>query len=175
MKIKKIAEIIKRKCLSPIKYAKEIGVIVGDKCKFNGHPNFGTEPWLIELGNHVELSGNVNFITHDGSTWVFRDEAGYEDVIKYGKITIKDNCFIGYGTTILPGCTIEENIIVGASSLVTKSLEKNSVYAGVPAKKICSLDEFKEKCKRENPIYDKNNYSKNKKDELLHIYVKGDE
>ena len=50
---------------NPIKYAKKAGVVIGEKCKFYS-ANFGSEPWLITIGNHVEITGGVQFITHDG-------------------------------------------------------------------------------------------------------------
>ena len=127
---------------NPIKYARGLGVSIGEKCKFITPPNLGSEPWLIEIGNHVELSGYVTFITHDGSTWVFRNEETYKNVIRYGKIIIHDNCFIGMGSHIMPGVEIGENSIVGAGSVVTKSIPANSVYAGNPAHFICTLDDF---------------------------------
>lgn len=56
-------------------------------------------------------------------------------------ITIKDNVFIGMGSTIVTGMTlVGENSIIGAGAVVLKNVEKNSVYAGVPAKKIRKLD-----------------------------------
>jgi len=52
-------------------------------------------------------------------------------------ITIEDNVFIGMGSTIMTGISlIGENSIIGAGAVVIKNVEKNSVYAGVPAKKI---------------------------------------
>lgn len=149
--------------------SRNLGVTIGSDCKFQGMPRWGSEPWLIFIGNHVELSGNVTFITHDGATWVFRNQERYKDVIRYGKIVIEDNCFIGMNATILEGVTIGKNSIVGACSLVNKSIEPNSVYAGVPARRICSLEEYAEKCFEQSPDYDKDNYNKNKKDEVLRI------
>ena len=58
----------------------------------------------------------------DGATWCFRNEPAYKDVIKYGKISIGDNCFIGANVTILPGVTIGPNSIVGASGFVIVQL-----------------------------------------------------
>lgn len=154
---------------STIIEARRKGVNIGVNCKLNGMPNWGSEPWLITLGNHVEISFGVAFITHDGATWVFRELERYKDVIKYGKITIKDNCFIGARTTILPGVTIGENSIIGACSLVRTDVEPNSVYAGVPAKKICSTTEYAEKCLKITPPYDKEAYFQNKKKEVLRV------
>ena len=155
-----------------IGYARKIGVKIGENCRLIGNPGWGTEPWLITLGNHVEISCNVTFITHDGATWVFRNEEKYKDVIRYGKIVIKDNCFIGAHSTILPGVTIGHNSIIGACSLVRKDVEPNSVYAGVPARRICSLEEYAEKCLRETPNYNKDAYFADKKAEVLRILSK---
>ena len=40
--------------------------------------NFGSEPYLVTLGNHVRINDGVKLITHDGGYWVLRSEyAGY--------------------------------------------------------------------------------------------------
>ena len=62
-----------------------------------------------------------------------------------GRVKIGNNVFIGAETVILPNVTIGDNVIVGANSTVTHSLSKNSVYAGNPAKKISSMEDFLEK------------------------------
>ncbi|WP_068547069.1 sugar O-acetyltransferase [Thalassotalea crassostreae] len=49
-------------------------------------------------------------------------------------ITIEKDVWIGGGAIILPGVTIGENAIVGAGSVVTKDVEKNTTVAGSPAK-----------------------------------------
>jgi acetyltransferase-like isoleucine patch superfamily enzyme len=54
-------------------------------------------------------------------------------------IQIGQNCWIGAKVTILDGVTIGNNCVIAAGSIVTKSAEANSVYAGVPAKKIRDL------------------------------------
>ncbi len=153
----------------PIKYARKIGVKVGEQCHFVTAPNWGSEPWLISIGNHVELSGYVTFIPHDGSTWELRDQEKYKKVIRYGKIVIHDNCFIGMGTTVLPGVDIGENSIIGAGSMVTKSIPANSVYAGNPAHFICSVEEFMDKCLKSTPQYDEREYKNNKKQVVLKL------
>jgi acetyltransferase-like isoleucine patch superfamily enzyme len=47
--------------------------------------------------------------------------------------------------TILPNTKIGSNVIVGACSLVKGELKSNSVYAGVPARYICSTEDYLEK------------------------------
>jgi len=54
------------------------------------------------------------------------------------KITIEKNVFIGARAFVMPGITIGENAIVGAGSLVTKNIEKNTIVGGNPAKFIKS-------------------------------------
>lgn len=155
-----------------VEYARKLGVIIGNNCRIISNPSWGSEPWLITIGDHVELSSGVSFVTHDGATWVFRNQDRYKDVIRYGKIDIKDNCFIGTRSIILPGVTIGPNSIVGACSLVRKDVEPNSVYAGIPARRICSLEEYAEKCLHETPVYDKDAYFADKKTEVLRILTK---
>jgi acetyltransferase-like isoleucine patch superfamily enzyme len=106
--------------------------------------SFGTEPYLIKIGDHCTITTGVVFITHDGGAWVFRREMPELNV--FGKIEIKDNCFIGINSIILPNVTIGPNSVVGAGSVVTKDVPPNSVVAGVPAKFICSVEEYKERC-----------------------------
>jgi len=64
----------------------------------------------------------------------------------FDKIVIKDNSFIGIGSTILLDVTIGPNSVVGAGSVVTKDVPPNTVVAGVPARKVCSIDDYKKKC-----------------------------
>jgi len=123
-------------------YANFVGVKMGKNCRIVSK-NFGSEPYLIEIGNHVHITRGVNFITHDGSMWIFRDI--YPDLDIFGKIVINDNTFIGNNVTILPGVSIGKNCIVGANSVVTKSIPDNCVVAGNPAKYITSSQSFLEK------------------------------
>lgn len=129
------------------------GFVYGENCKFAGAPLIASEPYLVKLGNHVSVSGEVLFITHDGSSWILRefDEEMY-GAIKFGPIIVGNNVFLGARSTILPNVTIGDNVIVGTSSLVNKDLESNFVYAGVPAKKIMSIQEYKESLKQKKTI-----------------------
>jgi acetyltransferase-like isoleucine patch superfamily enzyme len=108
--------------------------------------DFGTEPYLIKIGSHCTITVNVQFITHDGGAWVFRQEM--PELNSFGTIEIKDNCFIGANSILLPNITIGPNSVVGAGSVVTKDVPPNSVAAGTPARVICSLEEYKEKTRR---------------------------
>lgn len=100
-----------------------------------------TEPYLVSIGNHVSAT-NTHFETHDGAIWIFREEHPDWDIIK--PITIGDNVYIGTGCIILPGITIGNNVIIGGGSIVTKNIPENCVYAGVPAKLIKSIQQYKD-------------------------------
>ena len=122
------------------------GVRVGEGCRiFSKDPygTFGSEPFLVRLGDHVTITEGVRFITHDGGTWVFRREDPDFDV--FGPIEIKDNVFIGINTLIMPGVTVGPNAVVGANSVVSRDVPPDSVAAGVPAKVIMSLEEYRAK------------------------------
>lgn len=127
------------------KYARKVGVTFGKNCFFRTR-KFGSEPFLISMGNDVHTASGVEFITHDGAVNVIRNMyEKYYDVDIFKKINIGNNVFIGRGARIMPGAKIENNIIIGAGSIVVGNLRSNAVYAGVPAKYICSIEEYVEK------------------------------
>lgn len=96
-------------------------------------------PWLISIGDNTMISTNVKILAHDAST-------GFLGLgTKVGRVDIGKNCFIGSGTIVLCDTNIGDNVIVGAGSVVTKDLEPNAVYAGIPAKFICTIEQLKEK------------------------------
>lgn len=109
---------------------------------------FGSEPYLIEVGDDVSISTNVSFITHDGGVCVV-DKFLYSERIhlKLGRIKVGNNVNIGRNATIMPGVTIGDNCIIGLGSIVTKDVESNSVVCGVPAKKIKTIEEYAESIK----------------------------
>jgi len=125
--------------INPIGYAKRIGVSIGENCRFVGDVTFSSEPYLVSLGNHVSIT-NSDFITHDGAVWVYRDNNPEIDLL--GQIKVGSNVFIGAKCTILPNTIIEDDVIVGAGSIVKGRLIRGHVYAGVPVKKICTKDEY---------------------------------
>ena len=127
----------------PEVYRKYLNVKIGENCRFTGNIHFGSEPFLISIGNHVTLAHNVTFHTHDGGVWVFRDK--YPKLNIYGKIAIGNNVFIGSNVIILPNVIIGDNVVVGAGSVVTKSIESNTVVVGNPAKKVRILDDYENK------------------------------
>ena len=126
----------------PVAYARTLGVRIGDDCRLIGFERavFGTEPYLIKLGNHVTVAAGVRFVTHDGAVWVFRDKHPGLDVM--APIVVGNNVFIGINAVILPGVTIGDNCIIGAASIVTRDVPAGHVAAGAPARPVKTLDEY---------------------------------
>mgnify|MGYP002071523958 CR=1 FL=1 len=60
---------------------------------------------------------------------------GYRNIIG-GQVSLRKHVIVGTGTSIMPGVEIGEGTAVGSMSLVNRSLDKWSVYAGIPCKYI---------------------------------------
>lgn len=123
--------------------AKRKGVKVGTGCRLYIR-NWGTEPFLIELGDSVTVTSGVKFITHDGSTCLVFDDFD-KRYQYYNRIKVGNNVFIGVNSIILPGVEIGSNVVVGAGSVVTKSIPSDSVAVGVPAKVVGTFEKYSEK------------------------------
>jgi len=123
-------------------YFRQQGAHIGVDCRLLIR-ELSSEPFLIRIGNHCTIAGDVALLTHDGGTWVFTEEL--PSLQGFGMIDIRDNCFIGYRSTILPDVQIGPNSIVAASAVVTKDVPPGTVVAGCPAKTICTLEEYRRK------------------------------
>lgn len=124
------------------------GVVIGANCTINKDVNFGTEPYLVTIGDNVRVTTGVKLITHDGGLWVPR-RLGYIDerADRFGRIIIGSNVNIGWNAIIMPGVTIGDNCIIGAGAVVTKDVPPNSVAIGVPARVFETVEEYAEKNK----------------------------
>jgi len=107
------------------------GVKIGQDCMILTE-EFSTEPYLVELGNHVGVSGGTIFLTHDGSIWLIRDKR--PEVQHLGKIIVGDNTYIGQNCIILPGSRIGSGCVIGAGTVVRGKIPDNSLVIGNPCK-----------------------------------------
>lgn len=97
-------------------------VIIGDNCFF---------------GPNVSIVTALHALIAKEREFYFNKEKNHTTDREYGKpIMIGNDCWFGSNVTILPGVTIEDNVIVGAGSVVTKNLKSGAIYVGNPAKKL---------------------------------------
>lgn len=130
-----------------VKYLRKKGVKIGENVRFYSPSNTLVDmqaPWLITIGDNVNITHGVIILTHDYSWSVLKRYDTSKGVVLGGQspVTIGNNVFIGMNAVITRGVTIGDNVIIGAGSVVTKDCDSNGVYAGNPAKKIMSIDEY---------------------------------
>jgi acetyltransferase-like isoleucine patch superfamily enzyme len=90
---------------------------------------------MVKIGNNVIFGPNVSLFSENHNfnlPNVFINEQGET---RKGVI-IEDGVWVGSGSIILDGVTIGSNSIIAAGSVVNKSVPKNSIFGGVPAKLI---------------------------------------
>lgn len=116
-------------------------IFIGDKVIINMNCTF-VDNNRIEIGNNMLIASNVQIYTATHSTKVHeRTAQNWEE----GKaicntfalpVRIEDNVWIGGGAILLAGVTIGENSVIGAGSVVTRSIPKNCVAVGSPCRVI---------------------------------------
>lgn len=146
---------------SPEKYARHIGIHIGNN-NLIGKNHWSSEPYLITIGSHCQLT-NCQILTHGGGGAI---RQFHPDFDCFGRVTIGDYVYIGTNSLIMPGVTIGNNVLVAAGSIVTKSIPSGMVVAGVPARIICTINEYYERNKKYD-IHSKGMNGKDKKKLIL--------
>jgi len=109
-----------------------------------------TYPWKVKIGDYSWIGDEVTLYSlgeiEIGKNTVISQKSyictGSHDIhskkfdIFAKKITIKDGCWIATDVFVAPGVIIEDDVVVGARSSVFKSLPKNKICIGNPAKPI---------------------------------------
>ena len=147
--MKRIFNKIKRLYISQekyIQYLKGMGVKIGENCEIYKDVLFGSEPYLVEIGNH-------------------------ERIDLFGKVKIGNNVHIGMNTIIMPGVTIGSNVIIGCGAVVTKNIPDNEIWGGVPAKFIKKVEDYYD-CHKNDFDYTKQMNFEDKKNYLQRKYSK---
>lgn len=125
------------------------GVRIGKGCSIAYNVEFGSEPYLISIGDNVRITAGVVFVTHDGGMWVIRNlYPEYKAMDLIMPIVIGNNVHIGTNATIMPGVTIGNNCIIACGAVVTKDVTDNTIVGGIPAKPIESVQEYIHKNKK---------------------------
>ncbi len=122
-------------------------IFIGDKVIVNMNCTF-VDNNRIDIGSNVLIASNVQIYTATHSTKVDErmvqdcpDGQGQEICRTYAlPVRIEDGAWIGGGTVILPGVTIGRNSVVGAGSVVTRSIPANCVAVGNPCRVIKQID-----------------------------------
>lgn len=106
----------------------------------------GNDFSLISIGKNTTISANVVLLTHDYSITKGLHSLGISQSARFLKpLSIGENSFIGMNSILLPGAQVGNHVIIGAGSVVTGLIQDNTVAAGNPAKRICSIEEWTEK------------------------------
>lgn len=127
-----------------IAYYRKRGIQIGERCVFRSPGTTRIDlsrPSLIVIGDNVDMNKNFQIMSHDWSSLVFR--AKYHDFVNSsGRVIIGNNVYFGTDVVVLKGVSIGDNCIIGAGSIVSRSIPSNSVAAGVPARVISSLENY---------------------------------
>jgi acetyltransferase-like isoleucine patch superfamily enzyme len=137
-----------------VERAKEMGATIGKNCRFFSLHIF-SEPTLVDIGDNTIMSGDVVLLTHDGAIHSSKYDLLPDINGFYGRISIGRNCFIGYGTIIMPNVRLGDGCIVCPGSVVLESFPENTVIRGNPAQIIATREEWvREKERSPNTIID---------------------
>ena len=146
-------------CVLDAKGGSERGISIGDGVVIGRHTSLSCKGGSIEIGDHANISGNCMLISEStlsigsnvlvaGMTYIIAGGNHGTDrtdipiirqpVFSRGGVTIEDNAWIGANVTILDGVRIGRDSIIGAGSVVTRSIPEYSIAVGVPARVIKS-------------------------------------
>ena len=110
------------------------GVQVGNGCYIGFNVICDTNyAELVKIGDNVTISHNTVIYAHTASPVDSPLSELYNQVLS---VTIENGAWIGAGCIVLPGVTIAQDCMVGAGSVVARSTEPSSLYAGNPCKMI---------------------------------------
>lgn len=122
-----------------------VRILTPFSCDFGNRVTFGKNVFInhsailsssggIEFGDNVMVAPGLKIAT------INHDMYDRHVTYTYGKVTVKENAWIGMGVTICPGVTIGKYAVVAAGAVVTKDVPDYAVVGGVPAKVIKMLD-----------------------------------
>lgn len=119
-------------------------VVIGHQCSIWFNAVLRGDVHFIRIGNKVNIQdGAVVHCTYKKYPTTLGDNitVGHNAIV-HG-CTVHDNVLIGMGAIVMDNCVVESNSIVAAGAVVTQGtrIEGGSIYAGVPAKKVKSIDQ----------------------------------
>ena len=121
-------------------------ILIGDRVIINMNCTF-VDNNIIEIGDNVLIASNVQIYTATHSVRFAErtlPDTGRDDdefCVTYAKpVKICDGAWLGGGVIVLPGVTIGRNSVIGAGSVVTRSVPDNCVAVGNPCRVIKKID-----------------------------------
>ena len=133
-----------------VDYLRKCGATIGENTRFIYPRKCHVD---IHRGEYITIGDNcclsqVRILAHDYSWYILKDAYDVMLPDPGGEVIIGDNCFIGYEALLMKNTIIGDNVIIGARSVVSGGvIPSNTVWAGVPARQICTLAEYMEKRK----------------------------
>jgi len=118
-------------------------VVIGDDCSIWFNTVLRGDVNSIRIGNKVNVQdGSVLHTLYKKSTIDIGNNVSIGHNVTIHGARIEDNVLIGIGATVLDHAVIGHNSIVAANSLILTGtiVEPNSIYAGVPAKKVKDIE-----------------------------------
>ncbi len=118
-------------------------VVMGNNCSVWFNTVIRGDVHSIRIGNNVNIQdGAIIHCTYQKSPVNIGNNVSIAHAAIVHGCTIHDNVLIGMGAIVMDGVVVESNCIIAAGAVVSQNtlVESGSVYAGIPAKKIKSID-----------------------------------
>ncbi|MGN6197335.1 acyltransferase [Humibacter sp.] len=114
-----------------------------------GEPEVGEGTWIgaftvidasggLTIGSGCDISSGVHIYTHSSARRCVSGR-GFNEVERQS-VSIGDRVFIGANAVVMMGVTIGDEAVIGAGAVVTKDVPARTVVAGVPARRVATVD-----------------------------------